>query len=613
MSAHPTSAKPTNAEQWDHNEIADVTGKSYEYYVYPAKQHKFERVVVYIHGLISDINWFWLPTSLPEDTAILFLPRHYRVDVKYFGQWTENCEICFQDFKKNYQCRYYHLSAQCFGSQTGLHWATVKPENFTSLTLVCPPTDVRDRFEIKTILQIALGKKDTLRRCLLTPLSYGRLPSFTRFINANPTTTYEFTNAFFIETAKLRRWLKRNVISFPIPTHCLFASEDKVVKHETLKLPKSMTELPDQTTFIYSDHFFERMPGREVYWKSVFDFQLNSEFQYAFHGDIKTVLITGATGFLGSNLVREIHSHGYQVIAFVRNPEKAKKMFTDLTDRVKFRKGELSDLDSIDSALQSVDAIIHTAGHVREWDEYKNFEISNVNGTKNLLMIGHEKGIKQFIHISSLGVFGDTDQDHINENNRYVMSSDYYSNSKIHAEIFVKKYCRGNRIPFAIVRPGFIYGEGDNNFFPNLIRNLRGGKVKYIGSKDNIVNTVYVGNVCSLVVTLIGDPRTFAQTYNISDPEDTRVSDIVERIADHIGVPKPTKVIPKPVASVLATAFEKVYRFLKIRSAPPISRKKLTFVGRSRSVDASKAYQLLNGNAVSYAEGITRTLASLEK
>jgi nucleoside-diphosphate-sugar epimerase/pimeloyl-ACP methyl ester carboxylesterase len=603
----------TSMKKWERKEIAVSAGETFEYFVYPPQQKSFDRVIVYIHGLISDINWFKLPLDLPDDTGVLFLPRHHRTDVDHFEQWTENYQACFEDFKQTHQSRFYHLVAQCFGSQTGMHWATEKPENFTSLTFVCPPIELRERFGLTTTFKIAVGKKKAVQHCLLTPFSYGRLPSLIRFIDNNPTTTYEFSNSFFRETANLRRWLKKNVITFPVPTHCLFASDDQVVRHETLVLPDNMNELPDQTTFLYSDHLFERMPCCDAFWKSVFRFQMDNEVQYAVQGEIKTVLVTGATGFLGSNLVREVHSRGYHVVPFVRNPEKAERMFADLTDRIEFRKGELTDLDSIDKALEGIDVIVHTAGHVREWDEYKNFEISNVNGTKNFLMIGHEKGIKQFIHISSLGVFGDTDQDHITENNRYVLSSDNYSNSKIRAEIIVKKYCRANRIPFGIVRPGFIYGEGDNNFFPNLIRNLRSGKVKYIGSKDNIVNTVYVGNVCALVATLIGNSRSFGQTYNISDPEDTKVSEIVERVADSIGVPRPAKVIPKPIAAAAATVFEKTYRLLNIKKAPPISRKKLTFVGRSRSVDASKAYQLMGGEAVSYAEGIMRTLASLKK
>lgn len=600
-------------EAFERKEISTKRGEQIDYYVYPSGVAQSERTLVYIHGLVSDINWFEIPHDLPPGTSILFLPRHPRTHARRYEQWMESYESCFLDFKASHRSKYFHLVAQCFGTQPAVHWISERPEHFTTVTLVNPPVQVRDNFSLRTILDITVGSSTSCRKCLLTPESYGRLPAFVEFIEQNPTTTYEFTNSFFRETARLRRWLKANAITFPAPTHCVFSSEDKIVKYEALKVPSALAELPAQTTFFHGDHFLERSPSRERFWRSVLGFQVEREQEYPSEHQIQNVLVTGATGFLGSHIVRALHTNGNDVTVFVRDPEKGRAMFQDIEERIHFKKGELTDLAAIDEALDGVDAVVHTAGHVREWDAYRNFEITNVDGTKNFLIAGHNKGIKQFLHISSLGVFGDTDQDHIDENNRYVVSSDYYSNSKIYAEIFVKNYCTENRIPFGIVRPGFIYGEGDNNFFPNLIKNLRGGKVKFIGSKDNFVNTVYVGNVAALVDAMIGNPDSFGNTYNIADPQDTTIRQIVERVSDHIGVNRPTKVIPKPIAIGLATIFEHAYRLFGIKTAPPISRKKLTFVGRSRSVNADKAFELIGREPFSFEDGIKRTLESMGK
>jgi len=594
-------------------EVSTTRGEKIDYYVYPSNIAQSERTLVYIHGLVSDINWFEIPDDLPAGTSILFLPRHPRTHVNHYEQWTENYESCLIDFRASYRVKYFHLVAQCFGTQPALHWVIERPEHFATVTLVNPPVEVRDNFNLRAIFEIAFGSSTACRECLLTAASYGRLPALVRFIEQNPTTTYEFTNAFFRETGRLRRWLRANAIGFPAPTHCVFSSEDKVVKYEALKVPSALRELPAQTTFFHGDHFLERSPSRAAFWQSLHRFQLERERELLPTREIRRVLVTGASGFLGSHIVRALHASGKEVTVFVRDLEKGRAMFRDLEERIHFRKGALTDLATIDAALDGVDAVVHTAGHVREWDSYRNFEITNVEGTKNLLIVGHDKGIEQFIHISSLGVFGDTDQDHIGENNRYVISSDYYSNSKIHAEIFVKDYCTENRIAFGIIRPGFIYGEGDNNFFPNLIKNLRGGKVKYIGSKDNFVNTVYVGNVAALVNAMIGNAESFGSTYNIADPQDTTISQIVERVSDHIGAPRPTKVVPKPVATALANIFELAYRSFGIKTAPPISRKKLTFAGRSRSVNAERAYELIGRKPFSFDEGISRTLESLKR
>jgi len=613
MKSTSTNTPQIEEKPFARKEISTARGEQIDYYVYPGGTVQSERTLVYIHGLVSDISWFEIPDDLPEGTSILFLPRHPRTHASRYEQWMENYESCFLDFKASHGSRYFHLVAQCFGTQPALHWITERPEHFATVTLVNPPVEVRDKFNPGTVLKIAFGSSTACRECLLTPTTYGRLPGLVQFIENNPTTTYQFTNSFFRQTARLRRWLRANVITFPAPTHCVFSSEDKVVEYEALKVSPPLRELPARTTFFHGDHFLERSPSRTLFWRSVQGFQLEHEQEWPSEQKIHNVLVTGGTGFLGSHIVRELHAGGKDVTLFLRDPDKGRAMFRDLGERIHFRKGELTDLTAIDAAMDGVDAIVHTAGHVREWDSYRNFETTNVEGTKNVLIAGHDKGIKQFVHISSLGVFGDTDQDHISENNRYVLSTDYYSNSKIHAEIFVKNYCTENRIAFGIVRPGFIYGEGDNNFFPNLIRNLRSGKVKYIGSKDNFVNTVYVGNVVALVDAMIGNADSFGNTYNIADPQDTTISEIVERVSDHIGVPAPTKVIPKPAAVGLATGFEFAYRLFRIKKAPPISRKKLTFVGRSRSVNAGRAFKLIGRTPFTFEEGMEKTLESLEK
>ena len=584
-----------------------------EYYVYPKNQKRFDRVLIYIHGLISDIYWFEIPPHLPKGTGILFLSRHPRTHVDSFVTWTRHYEACFLDFKKSHASDFYHLIGHCFGALPALHWASTKPENFTTLTLVSPPFHVKDNFGILSKLGIVFGPREKPRKCLLTPRSFSRLPSIRRFIENNPTTTFEFSNALFLETARLASWLRKNVIAYPIPTHYVFSSEDDVIGRNRALLNGDIQDIPDETTFLYSDHYAELLPNKQGFWESVFHFQTSHEAKYESKGKIKKVLVTGATGFLGSHIVRQLHSGGKEVVAFVRNPQKAAQKFPGIQGKIEFRTGNLDDLSSIENALEGIDAVVHTAAHVSDWDRSEKFENANVEGTKNLLMIAHSKDIKQFIHISSLGIFGDTDQKNIDENNAYVLSSDYYSNSKIRAEIFVKKYCRANNIPFTIIRPGFIYGEEDNNFFPKLIKALELKQFKFIGSKENILNVTYVGNVAALVHEVIGNPACFGQTYNISDHEHVKIGDFISKIVAELHLPEPEKVVPKNVAFAAAALVESIYRALNLNQPPPITGKKVTFSGRSRSVNCEKAYQLMGRTPFSFDEGIKRTLEYLKQ
>jgi nucleoside-diphosphate-sugar epimerase/pimeloyl-ACP methyl ester carboxylesterase len=588
--------------------LALADGTSGRYFVYTPEAENFERVLVYIHGLISDHHWFRLPEDIPPGTAVLFLPRQPRLHVERFEQWSENYQACLEDFKKHYQATWYHLLAQCFGVQPGLHWASTHPQNFDTLTIVSPPRLPRSQYDVKTKAKIFMGPKKGAQKAMLEPEHYGRLASLIRFINENPTTTYDFSNAFWSETQRLRNWLDDSLVCYPAPTHCIYTSDDEVAEPVELAIDGDLKELPSRTSFLYGFHFMELLPNHKLFWERSFEFMLANEKKIEIGGPIETVLVTGASGFLGSHLVRRLHREGFRVTAFVRNVEKTQSMFEDLGDEIEYRQGSLDDLESMEAGLAGIDAVVHTAGFVSDWASYEDFRKVNVQGTKYLLVAAHAQGVKHFIHTSSLGVFGDTDQDQIDENNRYVLSSDAYSNSKIYAEIFVRRYCQENGIAFTIFRPGFIYGEGDNNFFPRLIENLEAGKAKYIGSTENIVNTVYVGNIEELVVTIVGNAAAVGETYNVSDPHSTTIRELYDTVCEGLDLPKPTAVIPKPVSLGAATVIETLAKALGVQDAPPLTRKKVTFVARSRSVNAKKAYSLIGREPFSFQQGIRRTL-----
>ncbi len=587
-------------------------GSELEYYVYPEAGRVFDRVLVYVHGLVSDHHWFRVPQNLPENTGILFLPRQPRVDVDRFETWSRNYQQCLEDYQRHHESPHYHLLAQCFGTMPSLHWATERPNQFDSITLASPPVDLRHPFSLIKKLSILFGRGASPVHCDLTPRSYGRSPALQRFIERNPSTDWLFTNHFYRQVARMQRWIHKYVITFPAPTHVIVPTEDEVALPIAPHTRAGKEEYPSRTTMLVSDHFCEMLPTGADFWRSVFDFQLQNEFRFEAPGEIRTVLLTGATGFLGSHLLRKLHADGKHVIAYARTPDRARKQFADLPERFEVRQGDLHDMEAMGAALQGVDAVVHVAGHVTDWDDYESFAKTNVEGTANVLMLAHEAGVKQFLHISSLGVFGDIDQDAFDENHMYRLSSDYYSNSKIYAEIFVRRYCTENRIPYGIVRPGFIYGEGDNNFFPKLIENLEAGRAKYIGSRDNQVNTVYVGNVAALVGAMVGNPSSFGETYNIGDPEPTTIHEFFESVCAALGIEPPTKTVPKALALAPAALLEGVFRTLRMKSPPPLTRKKVTFVARSRSVNASKAWALIGRQPYSAKEGLERTLADLK-
>jgi nucleoside-diphosphate-sugar epimerase len=426
------------------------------------------------------------------------------------------------------------------------------------------------------------------------------------FIEHAGDTTVHFSDKFLMQVVNLKKWLNKYLIDIPIPLHTIFSYEDNVVDMNSQ--PKGFWKKikPFKTSYFFSDHFIELMPQRKDFWVEIFGFIKKYETDKDYN-NIQTVLVTGATGFLGMHVLRHLHAKGFKLVAFVRNSEKAKK-FLSTFESIEIREGNLNDLNSIENACKGIDAIVHTAGLVGDWGSMKDFRYINVEGTKNLAIISHNAGIRHFVLIGSLGVYGDRDQDNIDENTQLEYTADRYSNSKIEQEFFVKKYFLQNKIPFTIIRPGFIYGEGDNNFMPRIVDNLMKKKLKFIGDGRNHINTVYVENVAVLVSEVIGNKDCFSRSYNITDKNQVTISEFVEDVSKGLGIKTPDKHIPLKVALTAAKCFEKIYRFMNIKKAPPFTCKKITFMARDRVINTDKSYAIIGDKSVSYKTGINKTI-----
>ena len=181
---------------------------------------------------------------------------------------------------------------------------------------------------------------------------------------------------------------------------------------------------------------------------------------------IKTILVTGATGLLGNNLVREAIAQGFNVKAMVRNIAKAQRQFKDLP-QIEFVEFDMFNIKNLDYDFAGIDALFHTAAFFR--DSYKGgthwqelYE-TNVIGTKMLLQKAYDKGVRNYVHISSIAVLdrfknrASTEKDLANINN----VDDYYR-SKILSDREVNEFASKHPdLNYRFVLPGWMHGPGD--------------------------------------------------------------------------------------------------------------------------------------------------------
>ena len=180
----------------------------------------------------------------------------------------------------------------------------------------------------------------------------------------------------------------------------------------------------------------------------------------------KSVLVTGATGFIGSRLVTELINKGYDVTSLIRKGKegnsKSNIIYGDLTE------------EKVDFKELEFDCVFHLASHTPLEKNKKILEKVNLDGTKKLYEEIKNR-TKSIIYISGLGVYGETGDKIINESQEYNPNTNFVK-IRLEAEKYLKKNSMQNKIDFAVVHFGDVYGAG-GWFYEMLVKRL---KKKYI-------------------------------------------------------------------------------------------------------------------------------------
>src|SRR2546430_9006621 len=183
--------------------------------------------------------------------------------------------------------------------------------------------------------------------------------------------------------------------------------------------------------------------------------------------------VTGATGFVGGRVVRQLIDAGHQVVVVVRNPAKA----ADLASLgIEIQQGDVTDKESMHAPMQGVDGVFHIAGwyKIGVKDKSEGAKI-NIQGTRNVLELMQELGIAKGVYTSTVAVFSDTHRRMVDETYRYdgPHLSEYDRTKWVaHYEVADPMIAQG--LPLVIVQPGLIYGPGDTSSLrPTLIAYLK--------------------------------------------------------------------------------------------------------------------------------------------
>lgn len=321
------------------------------------------------------------------------------------------------------------------------------------------------------------------------------------------------------------------------------------------------------------------------------------------------MLVTGATGLVGSHVVEEARRRGWNVRVLVRRSSD-----TRLLDSWGVEKayGDLGDTASLPAAVTGVTHIVHCAAKVGDWGPIEGYRDINVRALEVLLKSAESTGLlKRFIHISSLGVYPARDHHGTDESEPVSATGiDGYTLTKVEAEQLVLKHVAEQKLPATVLRPGFIYGPRDRTVLPRIIDRLKSKGFAYLGSGQKLMNNTFVGNLVDAVFLALDKPETIGRVYNITDGRLATKKEFVGSIARHAGLPEPTKHVPLPVARALATLMEGTWRLLRKKEAPLLSGARIKFLGLNLDYSIDRARRELGYEPrVPFEEAIQQTMA----
>ncbi len=285
------------------------------------------------------------------------------------------------------------------------------------------------------------------------------------------------------------------------------------------------------------------------------------------------ILVTGATGFLGYHIAKDLLEEGHEVVNFSRSE----------TDEVKelgieTRRGNLTIASDVAGALEGIEAVFHVAGKVGMWGRKKDFEDINILGTRNIVDQVRKAGIKYLIYTSTPSVvFGKEEICDGDESLPYpnVFLNDYARTKSI-AEAYVLN-ANDSTLFTTSIRPHLIYGQRDQNIIPTLVARAKSGRLKIIGTGENIVDINYVENASLAHIKAFNELRTGAKNsgkaYFIGQERPVKLWDFINDILEAKGVNPLRKKVSLRMVYIIGAIFEAFYRLLgKFDGQPPMTR-----------------------------------------
>jgi uncharacterized protein YbjT (DUF2867 family) len=263
-----------------------------------------------------------------------------------------------------------------------------------------------------------------------------------------------------------------------------------------------------------------------------------------------TVLVTGATGFVGPHVVHALRARELPVRALIREPERASRLASWGAELV---QGDITDLTTLRAAVSGVDTIVHLVAIIK--GSRADFERIMAQGTRDLVAAAQEAGVRRFVLASALG---------LNERSKDAVP---YFAAKWEMERAVKE----SGLEYAIFRPSFIFGK-DGGVLPTFVRLARFAPVTpIVGPGTQRMQPIWVEDVAEYYARAVDLPAAANRTFEIGGPDAWTWNEFWERLKRAVGARRPSVHVPFSMMRLQAALTEKL-------PGAPVTRDQLTML-----------------------------------
>jgi nucleoside-diphosphate-sugar epimerase len=238
------------------------------------------------------------------------------------------------------------------------------------------------------------------------------------------------------------------------------------------------------------------------------------------------ILVTGGSGYIGSEVCRRLISHEFDVTVLMRKSKKP-------DPETQVAEGDMSDLASLERAVAGADAVIHLAA--AKSDEPDSYE-TNVDGARNLVTACNKSRVRQIVFVSTASV--------------KLPQLGRYGETKASAE----KILLASNIPTIILRPSIVYGKGESGVFGSLIRFSRWPLIPVIGNGECLFRPIHVDDLSAIIEKALRNERARGKTYDVGGKETTSLNALIEKICREVVGKQRPRIIHIPSFIGLAIA-----------------------------------------------------------